>query len=91
MTDRTTVETAVPADADTYACSYCGRPFTREEYLVLHRGLAHPDALTDAERDAYEDAYAEEQAEIKRFRIIALGVLVAIYFGFLFTYAMFAT
>ncbi|MFC6988269.1 C2H2-type zinc finger protein [Haloplanus sp. GCM10025708] len=87
---RTDVDTDVPADAEAHVCSYCGRPFAREKYLVLHRGLAHPDDVSDGERDAYERAYAEEQADIDRFRIVALGVLVVIYFGFLFAYAVFA-
>ena len=89
MTDD--IETEVPADAETHVCSYCGRPFTSEEYLVLHRGLAHPDAISAEERAAYERASEEEQADVKRFRIVALGALVAIYFGFLFAYAVFAT
>jgi hypothetical protein len=91
MTDRTHVETDVPADAEAHVCAYCDRPFTSEEYLVLHRGLSHADALSADERAAYERAHEEEQAAIKRFRIIALGALVAIYFGFLFAYAVFAT
>jgi hypothetical protein len=84
------VETSVPDGAPVYRCSHCGRPFATESFLALHRGLAHGTALTADERDAYESALAAETADIRRFRIIALGGLVALYFGLLFAYAVFA-
>ena len=82
--------TAVPPDAPARVCERCGRPFARETYLVLHRGLDHYADLTDAEREAFESAYRDERADIRRFRIVALGGLVALYFGFLLAYATFA-
>ena len=85
---RTDVETAVPEGAPTYRCGYCGRPFADESYLTLHHGLAHADVLTDEEREAFEEAYQEENASLRRFRIIALGLLVLLYFGFLFVFAI---
>lgn len=85
---RTDVETDVPPDAAVHRCGYCGRPFAEASYLVLHRGLAHPTELTDAERTAFEDAYEAEQSDIQRFRIVALGLLVVLYFGFLFAFAI---
>ncbi|MFB6304350.1 MAG: C2H2-type zinc finger protein [Haloferacaceae archaeon] len=80
--------TAVPPDAPVYECEHCGRPFASERYRALHRGRVHPSALSEAEREDYEAALAEERADIRRFRIVALGVLVLVYFGFLFAYAL---
>lgn len=85
---RVAVETDVPPGAPVHACERCGRPFAREERLVLHRGLAHYGDLTDAERDAFAAAYDDERADIHRFRIVALGGLVLLYFGFLLAYAL---
>ena len=87
---RVAAETDVPPDAPTHVCERCGRPFARERYLVLHRGLAHYGDLTDAEREAFESSYRDERDDIRRFRIAALGGLVALYFGFLLAYAAFA-
>ena len=87
---RVAVETDVPPGAPTRACERCGRPFAREEYLVLHRGLAHYGDLTDAERGAFAAAYDDEWTDIRRFRIVALGGLVLLYFGFLLAYALMA-
>jgi hypothetical protein len=84
------VETSVPADAPVFCCSHCGRPFATEQLLALHRGLAHGGALTPDERAAYESALEAEAADIRRFRILALGALVVLYFGLLFAYAAFA-
>lgn len=83
-------ETDVPPGADAHVCDRCGQPFAREEYRTLHLGLAHYDRLSGAERERFEAAYAEERADIRRFRIVALGLLVLLYFGFLFAYAFFA-
>ena len=85
---RVAVETDVPPGAPVHACERCGRPFAHEEHLVLHRGLAHYGDLTDAERDAFTAAYDDERADIHRFRIVALGGLVLLYFGFLLAYAL---
>jgi hypothetical protein len=70
------------------ACPYCGAPFADEELLALHCGHEHREDLTDAEREAFDDAYEAEQAEIRRFRLKALGGLVLLYFGFLMVYAV---
>lgn len=85
---RTAVETDVPPGASVHRCSYCGRPFAAETYLVLHRGLAHGDELSDAEREAFAAAYEREETDLRRFRIVALGLLVLLYFGFLFAFAV---
>jgi hypothetical protein len=85
---RRDVETAVPPDAPVHRCAYCDRPFAAESFLVLHRGLAHADVLSAAEREVFESAYADEEADLGRFRIVALGLLVLLYFGFLFTFAV---
>ncbi|MBX0324624.1 C2H2-type zinc finger protein [Halomicroarcula sp. F13] len=78
----------VPADAPAYECAYCDRPFAREEWLALHRGLDHPDELDDDEVAAFRAAYAEEEEELGTFRLQALGALVAIYFVLLMIYAL---
>jgi hypothetical protein len=79
----------VPADADPHVCERCGRPFAAERHLALHRGLAHGvEALSTAEREAYETAAESETADLRRFRLLALAAVVALYFGFLFTYAV---
>ncbi len=81
---------SVPPDASTHTCAHCGRPFGDERHLALHRGLAHPGVLEASERAAYRSALADEEADLRRFRIVALGLLVLVYFGFLFAYALFA-
>jgi hypothetical protein len=87
-TPRVAVETSVPPEAPVHRCAYCGRPFAEASYLTLHRGLAHGDELPTDEREAFEAAYAEENADLRRFRIVALGLLVLLYFGFLFAFAI---
>lgn len=77
----------VPTDAPRHDCGYCGAAFASERHLALHRGLAHDD-LTEAERAAFAEARETEEAELRRFRIVALGALVAVYFALLFAYAL---
>ena len=77
-----------PSAADAAICPYCGRPFTTDRYRDLHRGQTHADQLTEAEIDAYRSALTAEREDLKRFRLLALGGLVALYFGFLLTYAV---
>jgi hypothetical protein len=84
---RVAVETDVPPDATVYRCAYCDRPFATESYLILHRGLAHADRVSDEERAAFGAAYEREQSDLGRFRLVALGLLVLLYFGFLFVFA----
>lgn len=86
-----TAETAVPPGETPYVCSYCGYPFSRESHRTLHHGLEHYEALSDAERTAFNDAYTAEEDDLRRFRIISLGALVLLYFGFLFMYILFAS
>ena len=80
-------QTAVPPGETPATCEYCGRPFPDEESLTLHRGLTHYGSLTDDEREAFVEAYRAEEPDLRRFRIVALGLLVLIYFGFLLLYA----
>jgi hypothetical protein len=77
----------VPPDATALACPRCGRPFVHKRHRDLHIGQAHT-GLDDDERAAYEAARDQEADELRRFRILSLGLLVVIYFGFLFLYAV---
>jgi len=78
----------VPADATTYDCEYCGRPFADETPLALHRGLDHPGDLDDDEVEAFRTAYEAEEEALATFRLRALGALVLLYFGLLMVYAL---
>jgi len=84
----TEMDTDVPPDAAAHTCEHCGRPFADEEYLALHRGLDHPADLSATERAAFDDAREREAEKLQRFRLLALGALVVLYFGFLMTYAV---
>lgn len=90
VTDPTPDDAHVPADGSAHVCGRCGRPFVREEHLALHRGLDHPSDLSAAEREAFEAAHDSEVADLRRFRLLALAGVVALYFAFLFAYAVFA-
>ncbi|MDF9745248.1 hypothetical protein NDI89_06570 [Natrinema sp. S1CR25-10] len=74
-------------DQSPVRCPYCDRPFRRDRYESLHRGREHPDRLSDRERAVFERAARSERAELRRFRLYALGTLVALYFGLLITAA----
>ncbi|MDG5778318.1 C2H2-type zinc finger protein [Haloarculaceae archaeon H-GB2-1] len=89
MTD---VEYTHPTENGTasHRCQYCGRSFAREDYLALHHGLEHDARLSEDERSAVEEARSEEKAELRKFRVKALGVLVVLYFGLLMAYAIYA-
>ncbi|WP_254271648.1 DUF7410 domain-containing protein [Haloarcula marina] len=78
----------VPADAPTYECAHCGRPFAREEWLALHRGLDHPAELDDEEVAAFRAAHDDEEDALGTFRLQALGALVLLYFALLMVYAL---
>jgi hypothetical protein len=80
-------QTAVPPGETAATCEYCGRPFPDAESLTLHRGLTHYESLSGDEQTAFVEAYRGEEADLRRFRIVALGLLVLIYFGFLLLYA----
>ena len=75
-------------DLPVYECEHCGRPFARRAWLALHRGQAHPGDLDDEAVEAVREAHADEEADLRRFRLKALGTLVVLYFGLLLVYAM---
>lgn len=79
-----------PDERDGAPCPHCERTLVDQRTLDLHRGFDHPEALTDAEREAFERAYEAESEELRRFQLLSLGLLVLLYFGFLFLYAVFA-
>ena len=79
-----------PDVEDASSCPHCGRPFSRARYRTLHVGLEHYDRLGDDEREAFVAEYREETAEIKRFRLKALALLITLYFGFLYLYLLIA-
>lgn len=81
-------ETEVPPGETPEICDRCGRPLRTERLLALHLGLDHYADLEEPEREAFREAYREEEADIRRFRIVALGALVLLYFGFLIIYAL---
>lgn len=72
-----------------FVCSRCTRPFAHEEWLELHRGLAHSDLTTD-EQEAFIDAYESEDDELRLFQLKALIALIPVYFGFIMSYSIFA-
>ncbi len=78
----------VPEDETAYECGYCGRPFAREEWLALHRGLDHPAQLDDEQVAAFRAAHDAEESTLGNFRLRALGALVIIYFCLLMIYAL---
>lgn len=78
----------VPDGAAAATCPDCGRPFPDEALLALHRGHDHDAALDDGGREAVERARAAEAADLRLFRIKALGALVLLYFGLLMVYAV---
>lgn len=90
MTDEPLPDTSVPDDVIPVACPYCGFALADDKQRRLHVGLEHYAELTDDEREAFKRTYTEEEAALNRFRIIALGGLVALYFGFLVVYAVLA-
>ncbi|TYL40559.1 hypothetical protein CV102_03035 [Natronococcus pandeyae] len=78
---------SIRGDESPVRCPYCGQPFHERRLRTLHCGLEHPDRLSERERAAFERAYVEEGAEIRRFRLYALGTLILVYFVMLFLYA----
>ena len=79
-----------PEEQPTEVCEYCEQPFATPKRLVLHKGLEHVRALTESEQEAFMAARADEEDDLRMLRIKALGMLVIVYFGFLFLYAIFA-
>ena len=88
MTDQPVPETDVPVDETPVVCPYCGFELTDDRQYRLHLGLEHYRELTDDEREAFKQTYTDEEESLNRFRIVALGALVALYFGFLVVYAI---
>ena len=87
----TSIRTEVPPEeTPARVCEYCEQPFRTTERLVLHKGLEHPHVLAEPEREAFFAARADEEDDLRMLRVKALGMLVLIYFGFLFLYAIFA-
>ena len=82
--------THLPADAEPWTCPHCGFQLPEERQYRLHLGLEHYGTLDDDEQAAFKTAYSEEEELLNRFRIIALGGLVLLYFGFLLVYALLA-
>ena len=78
----------VPDDTAAYDCRHCGRPFAREEWLALHRGLDHPAELDEEEVTAFRAAHEAEESRLGNFRLRALGALVLVYFCLLMIYAL---
>ena len=90
VTDRaesTPYETRVPADESPVACPYCDRPLESDRLLVLHEGLDHWERLDDDRREAFRETYAGETDDLRTFRLKMLGLLVMLYFAFLFVYS----
>lgn len=88
--DEIDAEFAVPEGCEPVVCPYCSMPLSTERQRSLHIGLEHYHESTDHEQEAFRAAYAEEEKALSRFRIVALGGLVALYFGFLLVYALLA-
>jgi len=78
----------VPPTESVYECEYCERPFAREEWRALHRGLEHASLLDDAEVEQFRDAYTDENPALRLFRLKALAILVVLYFVLLMIYAV---
>ncbi|WP_049923107.1 DUF7410 domain-containing protein [Halopiger djelfimassiliensis] len=89
--DRGDALAAAGSDAeptDPVRCPYCDRPFRERRLETLHRGLEHPDRLSERERAAFERTSRAERVRIRRFRLLAVGALVLLYFCLLFVYAI---
>lgn len=88
MSSTDVYETRVPADESPVECPYCGRPLESEQLLVLHEGLKHWERLSSDRRERFRDAYQDENEDLRTFRLKMLGLLVLLYFGFLFAYSV---
>ena len=80
MMQESAYETRVPADESPVECPYCDRPLETEELLVLHEGIEHWERLDD-------ETYQRENEDLRTFRLKMLGLLVVVYFAFLFIYS----
>jgi hypothetical protein len=77
-------------DTERFSCETCGQEFYTSELFILHRGVRHPATLDKVEQEQYREAYANEQSAIQTFRLRALAVMIALYFGVLFLYVIYA-
>lgn len=75
-------------EVSTHHCPYCERRERTSELLALHVGEEHWERATDDEHERYREAYQRESEQLWRFRLLVVGALVALYFGFLFAYAI---
>jgi len=89
--ETATYETRVPPDESPAECPYCRRPLERDDLLTLHKGLDHWERLGDDERERFREAYAAESESLRTFRLKLLGLLVVLYFAFLFVYSYVTT
>ena len=88
MTDELpTYQTEVPPGESPAECPYCGRPLESEDLLVLHEGLDHWQRIDDDRRERFRETYASESDDLRTFRLKMLGLLVVVYFVFLFVYS----
>lgn len=85
-----TTRNTPPGDTPVARCEYCEQPFPSTDRLDLHRGLEHAESLTESEHERFVAAHAAEEDELRLLRLKALSMLVIVYFGFLFLYAIFA-
>ncbi|WP_244605497.1 DNA-binding protein [Halorussus marinus] len=89
--ETATHETRVPPDESPAECPYCQRPLESAELLTLHKGLDHWERLDDDERERFRETYAAESESLRSFRLKLLGLLVVLYFAFLFVYSYVTT
>ncbi|MFW5919633.1 MAG: DUF7410 domain-containing protein [Halanaeroarchaeum sp.] len=75
-------------DESVHHCPYCDREERTERLLSLHVGEEHWEEASKTERDRYREAYEAESEALWRFRLLAAGALVILYFGFLFAYSI---
>ncbi|WP_331236557.1 DUF7410 domain-containing protein [Natronorarus salvus] len=83
-------DTSIPAGETPIRCPHCAQPFSSDRYRTLHLGLAHYDRLAAEDRDAFVEAYRGETDEIRTFRLKVLGLLVLLYFLYLFVWLLVA-
>lgn len=87
----TVTDTAVPESETPVAkCEYCGHPFPTADRLALHKGVEHAARIDDEERAAFVAARSDEADELRTVLLKAIGGIVLLYFGLLFTYAIVA-
>ncbi|MFC7080768.1 DUF7410 domain-containing protein [Halorussus caseinilyticus] len=87
MTGEPTYDTDVPPGESSADCPYCDRPLESEELLVLHEGLDHWERLDEDRREQFRETYQRESDDLRGFRLKMLGLLVVVYFVFLFVYS----